>query len=65
MKKYALIGIALGLALLLGLALYLRSEPVAHGIKLPPGSDFVLQSADESKSVGGSHQGATQDDGQA
>lgn len=46
MKKYALIGIALGLALLLGLALYLRSEPVAHGIKLPPGSDFVLQSAD-------------------
>ena len=46
MKKYALIGIALGLALLLGLALHLRSEPVAHGIKLPPGSDFVLQSAD-------------------
>ena len=46
MKKYALIGLALGLALLLGLALYLRSEPVAHGIKLPPGSDFVLQSAD-------------------
>lgn len=46
MKKYALIGIALGLALLLGLALYLRSGPVAHDIKLPPGGDFVLQSAD-------------------
>ena len=46
MKKYALIGIALGLALLLGLALYLRSSPAAHDTKLPPGGDFVLQSAD-------------------
>ena len=46
MKKYALISIALGLALLLGLALYLRSGPAAHDTKLPPGSDFVLQSAD-------------------
>lgn len=46
MKKYALISIALGLALLLGIALYLRSGPAAHDTKLPPGGDFVLQSAD-------------------
>lgn len=46
MKKYALISIALGLALLLGIALYLRSGPAANDTKLPPGSDFILQSAD-------------------
>lgn len=45
MKKYALIGIALGLALLLGIALLLRGGPPASSNKLPPGADFVLQSA--------------------
>ena len=46
MKKYALIGIALGLAVLLGIALFLRSGPAPRDSKLPPGADFVLQSAD-------------------
>jgi protein SCO1/2 len=46
MKKYALIGIALGLAVLLGIALFLRSGPPPRDSKLPPGADFVLQSAD-------------------
>ena len=46
MKKYALIGIALGLAVLLGIALFLRSGPPPRDSKLPPGTDFVLQSVD-------------------
>jgi len=46
MKKYALIGIALSLAVLLGIALFLRSGPPPRDSKLPPGTDFVLQSAD-------------------
>ncbi|MBK8320580.1 MAG: SCO family protein [Betaproteobacteria bacterium] len=46
MKKYALIGIALSLAVLLGIALFLRSGPPPRDSKLPPGADFVLQSAD-------------------
>jgi protein SCO1/2 len=46
MKKYALIGIAVGLALLLGAAWLLRSGATAPDRKLPAGSDFVLQSAD-------------------
>ena len=46
MKKYALIGIALGLVVLLGIALFLRSGPPPRDSKLPPGTDFVLQSVD-------------------
>lgn len=46
MKKYALIGIALALALLLGIALLLREGAPVSKSKLPPGADFVLQSAD-------------------
>ena len=46
MKKYALIGIALSLAVLLGIALFLRSGPPPRDSKLPLGTDFVLQSAD-------------------
>lgn len=47
MKKYTLIGIAGALALLLGIALFVRggtsSSPASP---LPAGADFVLQSAD-------------------
>ncbi|MBS1139275.1 MAG: Electron transport protein SCO1/SenC [Proteobacteria bacterium] len=46
MKKYALIGVALGLALLLGIALLMRGGNTARDPKLPAGADFVLQSAD-------------------
>ena len=46
MKKYALIGIALFLAALLGVALFLRTPPTAPPARLPAGGDFVLQSAD-------------------
>lgn len=46
MKKHTLIGIALGLAVLLAIALFLRSGPPPRDSKLPPGTDFVLQSAD-------------------
>lgn len=46
MKKYALIGIALGLALLLGAAVLFRISEATPAKKLPPGADFVLQSAD-------------------
>lgn len=46
MKKHTLIGIALGLAVLLAIALFLRSGPPPRDSKLPPGADFVLQSAD-------------------
>lgn len=46
MKKYALFGIAAGLALLLGIALLLRDGVPASNSKLPPGADFILQSAD-------------------
>lgn len=56
MKKYALFGIAAGLALLLGIALLLRDGVPASNSKLPPGADFILQSADgpvDSKSLRG------------
>lgn len=46
MKKYALIGVAFGLALLLGLAVLLRAGDGVPEKKLPAGADFVLQSAD-------------------
>ena len=46
MKKYALIGVALGLALLLGIALLMRGGTAGRDPKLPLGADFVLQSAD-------------------
>lgn len=46
MKKYTLIGIALGLALLLGTLWLLRAGPPSRDSKLPAGGDFVLQSAD-------------------
>lgn len=46
MKKYALIGVALGLALLLGIALLMRGGGAGRDPKLPTGADFVLQSAD-------------------
>ncbi len=46
MKKYALIGVALGLALLLGIALLMRGGSAGRDPKLPTGADFVLQSAD-------------------
>ncbi len=46
MKKYALIGVALGLALLLGIALLMRGGSAGRDPKLPAGADFVLQSAD-------------------
>lgn len=46
MKKYALIGVALGLALLLGIALLMRGAGAGRDQKLPTGADFVLQSAD-------------------
>ena len=45
-KKYALIVVALVLALLLGGMLLLRGGAVANAPKLPAGADFVLQSAD-------------------
>jgi protein SCO1/2 len=46
MRKYALIGVAVALALLLGALLWLRGGPVTSPPKLPSGADFVLQSAD-------------------
>lgn len=46
MKNYSLIGIALLLALLLAAALFLRGGLPAPANPLPPGGDFVLQSAD-------------------
>ena len=46
MKKYTLIGIALGLALLLGTLWLLRGGPPSRASQLPAGGDFVLQSAD-------------------
>ena len=46
MKKYSLIGVAVGLALLLGIALLLRGGGTARDPSLPAGADFVLQSAD-------------------
>ncbi len=46
MKKYALILVALALALLLGGMLLLRGGGVANTPQLPAGADFVLQSAD-------------------
>lgn len=45
-KKYALIVVALVLALLLGGMFLLRGGAVANAPKLPAGADFVLQSAD-------------------
>lgn len=56
MKKYALIGIAALLALLLGGMLVLRGGMPANAPQLPAGADFVLQSADgavDSKSLRG------------
>lgn len=46
MRKYALIGIAVAMALLLGILLLLRGGAVSSTAKLPAGADFVLQSAD-------------------
>ncbi len=46
MKKYALIGIASGLALLLGIVFLMSGGSPARDPKLPAGGDFVLQSAD-------------------
>lgn len=46
MKKYALVGVAIGLALLLGIVLLMRSGIPSRDPKLPVGADFVLQSAD-------------------
>lgn len=45
MKKYWLIGVALGLAVLLGVAVLMRGGTPARDPKLPVGGDFVLQSA--------------------
>jgi len=45
MKKYGLIIVALGLALLLGLALWLRGEGRDQSTQVPAGADFLLQSA--------------------
>ena len=45
MKKYTLIGIAVLLALLLALALFLRGSLPARPANLPAGGDFVLQTA--------------------
>lgn len=56
MKKYALIGIAALLALLLGGMLVLRGGMPANAPQLPAGADFVLQSEDgavDSKSLRG------------
>lgn len=46
MKKYALLGMALVLAVLLAFVLLMRSGTPARDPKLPAGADFVLQSAD-------------------
>jgi len=46
MKKYSLIGIALLLALLLALALFLRGGLPGKPETLPAGGDFVLQTVD-------------------
>lgn len=46
MKKYTLIGVAVLLALLLALALFLRGSLPARPANLPAGGDFVLQTAD-------------------
>ena len=46
MKKFAFIGIALLLALLLGAAFLLRGGADARDARLPAGADFVLQSAE-------------------
>lgn len=46
MKKYALLGVALVLAVLLAFVLLMRSGTPARDPKLPVGADFVLQSAD-------------------
>ncbi|MBS1160733.1 MAG: Electron transport protein SCO1/SenC [Proteobacteria bacterium] len=45
MKKYSLIGVALLLALLLATALLLRGGLPPRPNDLPPGGDFILQSA--------------------
>lgn len=45
MKKYWLIGVALGLAALLGVAVLMRGGTPVRDPKLPVGADFVLQSA--------------------
>lgn len=45
MKKYWLIGVALGLAVLLGVAVLMHGGTPARDPKLPVGGDFVLQSA--------------------
>ncbi|MBS1144494.1 MAG: Electron transport protein SCO1/SenC [Proteobacteria bacterium] len=45
MKKYWLIGVALGLAVLLAAAMLLRGAAQARTPGLPAGGDFVLQSA--------------------
>lgn len=56
MKKYTLIGVAFGLAAVLGILLLLRGGVPEQGPALPAGAEFVLQSADgpvDSKSLRG------------
>lgn len=46
MKKYTLIGVALGLAALLGILVLLRGGAPDRQSAMPAGAEFVLQSAD-------------------